>query len=36
LITAEVGLEDVGEAFRALADPDRHCKILVMPSGGSR
>jgi 2-desacetyl-2-hydroxyethyl bacteriochlorophyllide A dehydrogenase len=34
LITAEVGLEDVGEAFRALADPDRHCKILVIPSGG--
>jgi threonine dehydrogenase-like Zn-dependent dehydrogenase len=36
LITAEVGLEDVDAAFHALADPDRHCKILVTPSGGIR
>jgi threonine dehydrogenase-like Zn-dependent dehydrogenase len=32
LITGEVGLEDVGSAFTDLADPERHCKILVVPS----
>jgi threonine dehydrogenase-like Zn-dependent dehydrogenase len=32
LITGEVGLEDVGAAFAALADPERHCKIVVLPS----
>ncbi|MBV8790247.1 MAG: zinc-binding dehydrogenase [Mycobacterium sp.] len=31
LITGEVGLDGVGEAFDALADPERHCKILVTP-----
>lgn len=31
LITAEVGLDDVGAAFDDLADPERHCKILVTP-----
>lgn len=31
LITGEVGLDGVGAAFAALADPDRHCKILVTP-----
>ncbi|MGV0626050.1 zinc-binding dehydrogenase [Mycolicibacter minnesotensis] len=31
LITGEVGLEDVGAAFADLADPERHCKILVTP-----
>ncbi|RAU91014.1 zinc-binding dehydrogenase [Mycolicibacter senuensis] len=31
LITGEVGLDDVGTAFDDLADPDRHCKILVTP-----
>lgn len=31
MITGEVGLEDVGEAFDELSDPDRHCKILVAP-----
>jgi 2-desacetyl-2-hydroxyethyl bacteriochlorophyllide A dehydrogenase len=31
LITGEVGLEDVGAAFDDLADPQRHCKILVTP-----
>lgn len=31
LITGEVGLDDVGTAFDELADPDRHCKILVTP-----
>lgn len=31
LITGEVGLDRVGAAFDDLADPDRHCKILVTP-----
>jgi threonine dehydrogenase-like Zn-dependent dehydrogenase len=31
LITAEVGLNEVGQAFDDLADPERHCKILVTP-----
>lgn len=31
LITGEVGLDGVGRAFDELADPDRHCKILVTP-----
>ena len=31
LITGEVGLDGVGEAFDGLADPERHCKILVTP-----
>ncbi|HEX2285993.1 MAG TPA: alcohol dehydrogenase, partial [Mycobacterium sp.] len=31
MITGEVGLDAVGAAFDALADPDRHCKILVTP-----
>lgn len=31
LITGEVGLDGVGAAFNDLADPDRHCKILVTP-----
>jgi threonine dehydrogenase-like Zn-dependent dehydrogenase len=31
MITGEVGLEDVGAAFDDLADPERHCKILVTP-----
>ncbi|HTY30209.1 zinc-binding dehydrogenase [Mycobacterium sp.] len=31
LITGEVGLEGVGQAFDNLADPERHCKILVTP-----
>jgi threonine dehydrogenase-like Zn-dependent dehydrogenase len=32
LITGEVGLEGVPDAFRELANPERHCKILVVPS----
>jgi threonine dehydrogenase-like Zn-dependent dehydrogenase len=32
MITGEVGLEGVPEAFRELANPERHCKILVVPS----
>lgn len=31
LITGEVGLDGVAAAFADLADPDRHCKILVTP-----
>jgi hypothetical protein len=31
MITGTVGLEDVGTAFDDLADPERHCKILVTP-----
>jgi threonine dehydrogenase-like Zn-dependent dehydrogenase len=31
LITAEVGLERVGWAFNELANPEEHCKILVLP-----
>ena len=31
LITGEVGLDGVDDAFAALADPDQHCKILVVP-----
>lgn len=31
LITGEVGLEEVQTAFEDLANPERHCKILVRP-----
>ncbi len=31
MITGDVALEDVGTAFDDLADPERHCKILVTP-----
>src|SRR6202007_1772149 len=31
LITGEVGLDGGGAAFDDLADPERHCKILVTP-----
>ncbi|MCV7435491.1 zinc-binding dehydrogenase [Mycolicibacterium bacteremicum] len=31
MITAEVGLDGVAGAFGDLADPERHCKILVTP-----
>ncbi|WP_396915698.1 zinc-binding dehydrogenase [Mycolicibacterium sp.] len=31
MITGRVPLDGVGEAFAELADPDRHCKILVTP-----
>lgn len=31
VITGDVGLEQVGAAFDDLADPERHCKILVTP-----
>jgi threonine dehydrogenase-like Zn-dependent dehydrogenase len=31
VITGEVGLDGVGAAFDDLADPERHCKIVVTP-----
>ncbi len=31
MITGTVALEDVGTAFDDLADPERHCKIVVTP-----
>ncbi|WP_375483960.1 zinc-binding dehydrogenase [uncultured Mycobacterium sp.] len=31
VITGEVGLDGVGAAFDDLADPERHCKVLVTP-----
>lgn len=31
MITGEVDLDGVEGAFDALGDPDRHCKILVLP-----
>lgn len=31
LITGTVGLDEVADAFDALADPDAHAKILVVP-----
>lgn len=31
MITGEVGLDGVAGAFSELADPDRHCKIMVTP-----
>ncbi|MEY8014001.1 zinc-binding dehydrogenase [Mycobacterium servetii] len=31
LITGQVGLDGVGAAFDDLADPERHCKVLVTP-----
>lgn len=34
IITGEVGVDGVPEAFEELADPERHCKILVVPTPG--
>ena len=31
LITGEVGLDGVADAFEALGDPEKHCKVLVVP-----
>jgi threonine dehydrogenase-like Zn-dependent dehydrogenase len=31
MITATVGLDELPQAFEALADPTQHCKILVEP-----
>ena len=33
MITGQVGLDEVPTAFTMLADPDEHCKILVVPGG---
>jgi threonine dehydrogenase-like Zn-dependent dehydrogenase len=32
MITGAVGLDAVADAFDELSDPDRHCKILVVPN----
>jgi threonine dehydrogenase-like Zn-dependent dehydrogenase len=32
LVTAEVGLDGVEAAFAALADPEKHAKVLIDPS----
>jgi threonine dehydrogenase-like Zn-dependent dehydrogenase len=32
LVTGEVDLDGVAGAFEALANPDEHCKILVLPT----
>ena len=34
LITGEVGIAGVPDAFRTLANPDAHAKILVEPALG--
>src|SRR5439155_2851297 len=34
LVTDEVGIDGVPQAFADLAKPDEHCKILVEPSLG--
>ena len=31
LITGQVGLSEVGEAFNDLGDPEAHAKIIVEP-----
>lgn len=31
VVTGEVGLEGVADAFAALGDPEKHCKIVVRP-----
>jgi threonine dehydrogenase-like Zn-dependent dehydrogenase len=31
MITGRVGLDAVPDAFRSLANPEQHCKILVVP-----
>ena len=30
-LTAEVGIDDIPQAFRDLADPEEHAKIMVKP-----
>jgi threonine dehydrogenase-like Zn-dependent dehydrogenase len=32
MITGEVGIDGVPDAFEALGNPEEHCKILVVPS----
>jgi threonine dehydrogenase-like Zn-dependent dehydrogenase len=31
MVTGRVGLDAVPDAFRSLANPEQHCKILVVP-----
>ena len=31
IVTDRIGLDDVPEAFRALAKPDSQCKVVVYP-----
>ena len=31
MVTGEVGLDGVADAFASLAEPERHCKIVVTP-----
>ena len=33
LVTGRVGLEGVAEAFKTLANPEAHAKIVVVPEG---
>ena len=33
LVTGQVGLDDVPQSFKDLADPEQHVKILVRPNG---
>jgi threonine dehydrogenase-like Zn-dependent dehydrogenase len=35
MITGEVGIGGVPAAFEALANPEQHCKILVVPEGSA-
>jgi threonine dehydrogenase-like Zn-dependent dehydrogenase len=35
MITAEVGIGEVPAAFEMLANPERHCKILVVPEASA-
>ena len=35
MITGQVGLDEVPAAFELLANPEEHCKILVVPGGAS-
>lgn len=32
MITGEMGIEQVQDAFDALTDPEQHCKILIVPA----
>lgn len=31
LISGRIGLDEIAAAFKALEDPERHCKIVVLP-----
>jgi threonine dehydrogenase-like Zn-dependent dehydrogenase len=34
MITGDVGISGIAAAFDALGDPEKHCKILVVPEAG--